>query len=115
MSHPARPLSRRSCLSVPGSSERKLAKAAGLSADEVVIDLEDAVAVGAKDEARAATVQALSAWAGAGVAVRVNGPGTPWCHLDIAALGALAELPGSIVVPKVQGAGDLAFVDRLLD
>jgi citrate lyase subunit beta/citryl-CoA lyase len=115
MSRPARPLSRRSCLSVPGSSERKLAKAAGLSADEVVIDLEDAVAVGAKDEARVATVAALSAWAGAGVAVRVNGPGTPWCHLDIAALGALAELPGSIVVPKVQVAGDLAFVDRLLD
>jgi citrate lyase subunit beta / citryl-CoA lyase len=109
------PASRRSCLSVPGSSERKLAKAAGLSADEVVIDLEDAVAIAAKDEARAATVQALGDWAGSGVAVRVNAPGTPWCHLDLAALGALARLPGSIVVPKVQSAGDLAFVDRLLD
>jgi citrate lyase subunit beta/citryl-CoA lyase len=115
MSPPVRPPSRRSCLSVPGSSERKLAKAAGLAADEVVIDLEDAVAVGAKEEARAATVAALGGWTGAGVAVRVNGPGTPWCHLDIAALGALDELPGSIVVPKVESAGDLAFVDRLLD
>jgi citrate lyase subunit beta / citryl-CoA lyase len=111
MSTPAR----RSCLSVPGSSERKLAKAAGLAADEVVIDLEDAVAVGAKDEARAAAVAALASWSGGGVAVRVNAPGTPWCHLDLAALGALAQLPASIVVPKVQGAGDLAFVDRLLD
>jgi citrate lyase beta subunit len=110
-----RPPSRRSCLSVPGSSERKLAKAAELAADEVVIDLEDAVAVGAKDEARAAVVAALSDWTGSGVAVRVNGPGTPWCHLDIAAVGALAEMPGSIVVPKVESPGDLAFVDRLLD
>jgi citrate lyase subunit beta / citryl-CoA lyase len=112
---PARPPSRRSCLSVPGSSERKLAKAADLAADEVVIDLEDAVAVGAKDEARAAVVAALGDWTGSGVAVRVNGPGTPWCHLDVAAVGALAAMPASIVVPKVEGPGDLAFVDRLLD
>ena len=110
-----RPPSRRSCLSVPGSSERKLANAAELPADEVVIDLEDAVAVAAKDEARAATMAALSDWTGPGVAVRVNGPGTPWCHLDLAAMGALPELPASIVVPKVQSADDLAFIDRLLD
>ena len=109
------PSARRSCLSVPGSSERKLAKAPQLAADEVVIDLEDAVAVDAKDAARATTVQALASWSGPGVAVRVNAPGTPWCHLDIAAVGALPVLPASIVVPKVQGAGDLAFVDRLLD
>ena len=115
MSRSGRPPSRRSCLSVPGSSERKLAKAIGLSADEVVIDLEDAVAVEAKDDARAATIAALGDWTGPGVAVRVNGPGTPWCHLDIAAVGALADVPASIVVPKVESAGDLAFVDRLLD
>jgi citrate lyase subunit beta / citryl-CoA lyase len=100
---------------VPGSSGRKLAKAAALAADEVVIDLEDAVAVDAKDEARAATVAALSAWTGPTAAVRVNAPGTPWCHLDLAAVGALADRPASIVVPKVEGPGDLAFVDRLLD
>jgi citrate lyase subunit beta / citryl-CoA lyase len=109
------PPARRSCLSVPGSSERKLAKATQLTADEVVIDLEDAVAVDAKDGGRAATLAALQTWTGGGVAVRVNAPGTPWCHLDVAALGALADLPSSIVVPKVQSAGDLAFVDRLLD
>ena len=100
---------------MPGSSERKLAKAAQLAADEVVIDLEDAVAVGAKDEARAATVAALGAWTGPAAAVRVNAPGTPWCHLDVAAVGALADRPASIVVPKVESPGDLAFVDRLLD
>jgi citrate lyase subunit beta/citryl-CoA lyase len=115
MSCSGHPLSRRSCLSVPGSSERKLAKAVGLSADEVIIDLEDAVAIEAKDDARAATVAALGDWTGPGVAVRVNGPRTPWCHLDMAAVGALADVPASIIVPKVQSAGDLAFVDRLLD
>jgi citrate lyase subunit beta/citryl-CoA lyase len=105
---------RRSCLSVPGSSERMLAKAEGLPADEVVIDLEDAVAASAKDEARAAAVGALARWQGPPVAVRINAPGTPWCHLDLTALGGLAELPATVVVPKVESAGDLAFVERLL-
>src|SRR5215468_6930887 len=36
--------SRRSCLAVPGSSQRFLDKARGLAADEVFLDLEDAVA-----------------------------------------------------------------------
>lgn len=107
---------RRSCLSVPGSSERKLAKAGALGADEVMIDLEDAVVPDAKESARAATVAALEGWDGATTAaVRVNAPRSPWCHLDVAALGALTDQPLSIVVPKVEGGGDLAFVDRLLD
>jgi len=94
-----------------------LAKAATIAADEIVLDLEDAVAVAAKDEARDAAVTALrgSRWSCGSVAVRVNAPGTPWCHLDLAALAALPDRPGSIVVPKVEGAADLHFVDRLLD
>lgn len=108
---------RRSCLAVPGSSARKLAKAAGAGADEVVIDLEDAVAVSAKDEARAAVTEALDSidWSATTVSVRVNAPRSPWCHLDIAALAALPEWPDSLVLPKVESAGDLAFLDRLLD
>jgi citrate lyase subunit beta / citryl-CoA lyase len=92
-----------------------LAKAEGIAADEVVIDLEDAVAPAAKDEARAAVIELLGGWGGAAVAVRVNAPRTPWCHPDLAALGALVDRPGSIVLPKVESPGDLAFVDRLLD
>jgi citrate lyase subunit beta/citryl-CoA lyase len=107
---------RRSCLAVPGSSERKLTKAAGLGADEIVIDLEDAVLPDAKDAARDATITALGAWSSSSIAtVRVNAPGTPWCHVDLARLGGLAEQPVSVVVPKVEGPDDLAFVDRLLD
>ncbi len=37
---------RRSCLAVPASSERFISKARGLPADEVFLDLEDAVAPG---------------------------------------------------------------------
>jgi citrate lyase subunit beta/citryl-CoA lyase len=81
----------------------------------VVIDLEDAVIAAGKDDARAAAVKALEAWTGPTVAVRVNAPRSRWCHLDVTAVASLARQPLSIVVPKVESAGDLAFIDRLLD
>jgi len=117
MSTSPAPTARRSCLSVPGSSASMLAKAPQRGADEVIIDLEDAVAASAKDEARATVVAALQepAYEGVRTAVRVNAPRTPWCHADIVALASLAPGPGSIIVPKVESAGDLGFVDRLLD
>jgi citrate lyase subunit beta/citryl-CoA lyase len=94
-----------------------LAKAASRGADEIVIDLEDAVTIAAKDEARATVVAALSEpqWQGVRTAVRVNAPRTPWCHQDIVALAALRDAPATIVVPKVESPADLAFVERLLD
>jgi citrate lyase subunit beta / citryl-CoA lyase len=94
-----------------------LAKAPGLAADELVVDLEDAVAASMKEAALASVVAALASeeWADVAVSVRVNAPRTPWCHLDIAALAAVPHQPVGIVVPKVESAGDLAFVDRLLD
>ncbi|KOV68014.1 citrate lyase [Streptomyces sp. NRRL WC-3618] len=106
----------RSCLSVPGSDGRKIAKAAGSGADEIVLDLEDAVPPAGKDGARALVASWLGRRAEIGprIAVRVNPPRTPWCHADVIACvrqGGTA----SIVLPKVESAGDLAFVDRLLD
>jgi len=94
-----------------------LAKAPQRGADEVVIDLEDAVATSAKDEARDTVVAALQEpqYDGVRTAVRVNAPRTPWCHSDVIAMASLAQGPASIVVPKVESAGDLAFVERLLD
>ena len=91
-----------------------LGKAASLVADEIVIDLEDAVAVAAKDDAREA-VRALLAsgdLAHRQVAVRVNGLDTPWCHRDLVAVAAHVS---SLVVPKVEGARDVDWVARLLD
>src|SRR5215218_7827803 len=111
------PAPRRSCMSVPGSSAKMLAKAPTRGADEIVIDLEDAVAVSAKAEARATVIAALAEpqWQGVHCSVRVNAPRTPWCHEDIAAMASLPQGPASIVVPKVESACDLAFVERLLD
>ena len=51
---------RRCQLSVPGSSEKMMAKAAGMDCDHVFLDLEDAVAPSAKAEARGLIVQALN-------------------------------------------------------
>lgn len=105
----------RSCLCVPGSSPRMIDKALASDADEVVVDLEDAVTLDAKEEARAIAVAALEATPLARrVAVRVNAVGTAWCHLDLIALASSSRVPDSIVVPKVSGAGDIAFVERLL-
>ena len=107
---------RRASLAVPAAPAAKLAKGATLRADEVVVDLEDAVAPAAKDDARAAVAAALEGeWAAPALAVRVNAIGSPWCHLDLAALAASGRAALTVVVPKVEQPGDLAFADRLLD
>ena len=109
---------RRSCLSVPGSSEKMLAKAAGLPADEIVIDLEDSVAVGAKAEARALTCRMLAEGklAERSVAVRVNALDSPWWRDDVASLLEHAgPAIGSLVVPKVERPDDVVSVAEMLD
>jgi citrate lyase beta subunit len=106
---------RRACLVVPAAPAAKLAKGASLGADEVVLDLEDAVLPALKDEARVAVAQALAGgWAAESVAVRVNAIGSPWCHADLLALAASERETVTAVLPKVEHADDLAFADRLL-
>ncbi|MBA3304803.1 MAG: CoA ester lyase, partial [Thermoleophilaceae bacterium] len=109
--------SRRSCLSVPGSSTKMLDKARSLPADEIVIDLEDSVTVEHKDEARAAVAAALSEgqWAARSVVVRINEPASRFCHRDVVEIVERAgEALTGLVVPKVEEPDDLHFVDRLL-
>jgi citrate lyase subunit beta / citryl-CoA lyase len=103
---------RRSCLSVPGSSERMLVKAASLPADEVVIDLEDAVAPGEKDAARVLVAGTLDRGELQGAAVRVNAPGSEWFDADVAELAGRAA---SLVIPKVESAAALGELDARLD
>ena len=106
---------RRACLVVPAAPAAKLAKGRGLEADEVVIDLEDAVVPAAKEAARAGVAAALAeGFAAPSVAVRVNAIGTPWCHLDLAAIAASAREHVTVVLPKVEHPHDLGFADRLL-
>src|SRR5438132_12137399 len=108
---------RRSCLSVPGSSPKMLAKAPGLPADEVFLDLEDSVAPGAKEEARANVVQAVKegAWEGKTVVVRINGVQTPWCYRDvIEVVEGAGRFLDCLMIPKAEFATDVTFVDDLL-
>jgi len=92
---------RRSALYVPGANERALAKAAGLAADALILDLEDAVAPAAKVAARRNVLSALAAGGRkAERVVRVNGASTPWGADDLA---ALARAPvDAICLPKAE-------------
>lgn len=108
---------RRSCLSVPGSSLKMLAKGPTLPADEVFMDLEDSVAPMAKEEARANVIQALKEgdWTGKTVVVRVNDVSTKWCYRDvIEVVEGAGEYLDCIMIPKVEYATDVTFVDDLL-
>jgi citrate lyase subunit beta/citryl-CoA lyase len=109
---PVRP--RRSALYVPGSNARALAKARGLPADVLLIDLEDAVAPSAKEEARRAVLEDL-ARGGHGPAervVRVNGLSTPWGEADLAA--AARSGADAVLLPKVEGAAGVREAERRL-
>lgn len=108
---------RRSILCVPGGDERKIGKALTSGADQVVIDLEDAVPPADKERAR--NLLDTIAWsefpALPSIAVRVNAPRSRWCHLDIAAVVQSSVPASSVVLPKVESPGDLEFAERLLD
>ena len=108
---------RRSCLSVPASAPRMMAKAPSLPADEVFLDLEDSVAPSHKEEARALAVQALleGDWTGKLVGVRVNAVSTRWCHRDvIEVVGAAGGRLDFLMLPKVERPSDVTFVADLL-
>lgn len=112
MSTPHRP--RRSCLYMPGANARALDKARSLPADTLILDLEDAVAPEAKEEARGEIESALKAggYGNRELVVRINGLDTRWGRedLDMAArAGAHA-----VLVPKVTSERDVRSLDTAL-
>jgi citrate lyase subunit beta/citryl-CoA lyase len=81
------------------------------------MDLEDSVAPLAKEEARDNVVQALKEgdWTGKTVVVRVNGVYTRWCAHDVLHIVENAgQYLDCIMIPKVERASDVEFVDNLL-
>jgi len=109
---PDRP--RRSVLYLPASNARAIEKARGIPADVIVLDLEDAVAPEAKNEARAAAVAAVRA-GGFGrreVAIRANGLETPWGADDLAAIATTGA--DAVVMPKVSTVGDIMSCEAAL-
>ena len=106
---------RRSCLAVPASSDRFIEKAHGLPADEVFLDLEDAVAPTAKAQARANAAAAVAGdWGGRVLAVRVNDASTPWAHRDVIDVVLPRDGSTSIVLPKVTSPDHVVWLDLLL-
>ncbi|MFY9930746.1 MAG: CoA ester lyase [Streptosporangiaceae bacterium] len=127
---------RRSVLAVPASSERFIAKAHDLPVDEIFLDLEDAVAPGAKSQARANAAAALAQdWGNRTVAVRINDVFTQWAHRDVidvvsasgtgasgsgasgsgaAGAGATGGRLDTIVLPKASSPEHVVWLDLLL-
>ena len=109
---------RRSQLSVPGSSEKMLAKGAASAADHVFCDLEDAVAPAVKVEARDKIAWALNNldWGKKTRCVRINDVTTEFCHGDIITI--VEKAGGSldtIMLTKPMNAGDVRFLDLMLN
>ncbi|WP_202124739.1 HpcH/HpaI aldolase/citrate lyase family protein [Actinomadura physcomitrii] len=109
--------SRRTTLAVPGSNPRFIEKAQGLPADEIFLDLEDAVAPSAKEDARKTVVAALNDgdWTGKTRVVRINDLETHWAYRDVIEVveGAGANLD-AIMLPKASDATHVQWLDRLL-
>ena len=104
----------RSWLFAPGDSARKMEKACAGAADIVILDLEDAVAMPNKPEARRMVADFLAAngadrdrlW------VRVNPLDGEWTGEDLDAV--MPSRPGGIVLPKAEGRHHVEELDRML-
>jgi citrate lyase subunit beta/citryl-CoA lyase len=105
----------RSLLFVPGDSEKKFAKASGIGADILILDLEDSVAPSMKEAARAQVAALLDDrserdWS---FFVRVNPFDTGMTFDDLAAV----VKPGldGLLIPKANGAADIERIGYELD
>lgn len=105
----------RSLLFVPGDSEKKFAKASGIGADVLILDLEDSVAPSMKEAARAQVAALLDDqtprdWS---FFVRVNPFDTGMTFDDLAAV----VKPGldGLLIPKANGAADIERIGQELD
>ena len=105
----------RSLLFVPADSEHKFAKASGIGADALILDLEDAVAP--PDARRSPAIWSRICWAAAprdwSFLVRINPLGTGLTLDDLAAV----VRPGldGILIPKVNGIEDVELISHYVD
>jgi citrate lyase subunit beta / citryl-CoA lyase len=106
---------RRSVLYMPGSNARALEKAKSLNADCIILDLEDAVAIDAKEIARKQVCDAL-AQGGFGkreVIIRINALSTPWGAEDLKQ--ACAAKPDAILAPKISSPEQVIALEQTLN
>ncbi|PIV73597.1 MAG: CoA ester lyase [Rhodobacteraceae bacterium CG17_big_fil_post_rev_8_21_14_2_50_65_11] len=104
----------RSVLYIPGSKARALEKAKSLPVDAIIFDLEDAVSVEEKDNARRTLTEAL-ATGGYGERmriVRINGLDTEWGAQDARAAAAMDC--DAVLLPKVESAAEVDALAALI-
>jgi citrate lyase subunit beta/citryl-CoA lyase len=104
-------------LFIPGDSEKKLGNGDRSGADALIIDLEDSVLPQHKMRARGLAAEYLKARSKAGrppaLWVRINALGSALALADLSAVVAAA--PDGIVLPKAEGAADVARLSFYLD
>ena len=107
---------RRSVLFVPAIRPDRFEKAVGTGADAVCLDLEDGVAFGQKDEARANAMGLLAERppCRAEVILRVNEPASALGDRDLAAVLAAGVRPDALMVPKVGAPNTIRALERRL-
>jgi len=107
---------RQTLLFVPGDRPDRIAKAAKLPADAIVIDLEDAVAPEHKSKARelAATALADLDFGPREVIVRVNRIATPAGLADLLALLDWPRKPDALMLPKAESAAEIQIYAAIL-
>jgi citrate lyase subunit beta/citryl-CoA lyase len=104
----------RSLLFVPGDRPDRMQKALAAGADALILDLEDAVSMDRKADARRHVGEFLQhAPRPVPIMVRINALPTGLAALDLAALGAAR--PDALVLPKAEGTASILELDRLLD
>lgn len=106
---------RRAFLYTPGDDEHKIEKACTLKADCVCLDLEDAISPSKKEAARLTAAHALGTFdfGKSERLVRINAPATPYFLPDLRTV--IDAIPQGIVIPKVEDAQTLQYVDGFLE
>src|SRR5215203_3724391 len=103
----------RSELSVPATNRRMVEKAVASDADLIFLDLEDAVAPTETDAARAQLIAALTEldFGDKLRGYRINPVDSPLCYRDVIEILEAGTPVDLIVVPKVNDAAAIAFLD----
>ena len=102
----------RSALFVPGNRPDRVTKALGTAADVVIIDLEDAVPLAQKIQARLEVAQKLAEPHEKKIIVRVNGLATDFYSDDL--MTVACEGLAALIVPKVESVEDIKAINESL-
>lgn len=96
-------------LFVPASRPERIAKALASGAGAIIVDLEDAVHVSAKESARHSLEDFLNQYEGAGIYVRINARGSAFFDEDLALCSRQDKVIG-IMLPRAESAEDIRVV-----